>query len=297
MRTATLLLCVATLALTDPACGSGESKYVSAVPYDLSSPAAVFKLDNDLREISGLAIQSDSILLAIQDEKGIVFEISPADGQIISKRRFRKGGDYEGIEVIRDSIFVLSSNGNLFVLTSEGRGTDLLLEEKIATGLDSKCDAEGLSAVPTTGKLIIACKERPVSNERGVKSTYLFDPRSEGQRLKEAFTFALDSLEKIVPGFSSAEFRLKGDNWFKPSALAFHPITEELYVLSSNIQALLIVDSTYSPITFTRLDPKLYPQPEGLAFFPTGEMIIASEGAGGSGRLMRIRWKRENNTQ
>ena len=84
-----------------------------AYVYDLANPAATFKLEDELVEISGLTF-SNGKLLAVQDEKGKVYALNPQTGKIIGEQKFWSKGDFEGIEVAGDYIFALKSNGNIY---------------------------------------------------------------------------------------------------------------------------------------------------------------------------------------
>ena len=65
---------------------------------------------------------------------------------------------------------------------------------------------------------------------------------------------------------------------FKPSAAAINPITKRLYILSSAGNLLVIADLHGQVIEAYHLNPNKFPQAEGIAFAPNGDMYISNEG-------------------
>jgi uncharacterized protein YjiK len=63
----------------------------------------------------------------------------------------------------------------------------------------------------------------------------------------------------------------------KPSAAAINPITGELYILSSIDHLIVITDIKGKFKELHQLDPVIYKQAEGIAFTPSGDMIISNE--------------------
>ena len=64
---------------------------------------------------------------------------------------------------------------------------------------------------------------------------------------------------------------------FKPSAAAIHPLTGQLFILSSVNKVLVIADKNGVPEKVYNINSGLYKQPEGLAFTPEGHLLISNE--------------------
>ncbi|MGE0352695.1 MAG: hypothetical protein AB7Q69_05580, partial [Gemmatimonadales bacterium] len=83
----------------------------------LDPPVARYRLPRALTEISGLAMNAEGRLFAHDDERGIIFEVDYRSGRIL--RSFSLGrrglrGDYEGIAVVGQSIWLVTSDGTLY---------------------------------------------------------------------------------------------------------------------------------------------------------------------------------------
>ena len=129
-----------------------------AGPYRFDRPVASFDLPADLVEISGLADLGDGTLGAVQDEDGELYVLAQETGEVVRVVPFGPPGDYEGVELVGDRLFVLRADGALLEL-SGWRG-DEARAETVETGLGAKdCDAEGLGYDAGGGRLLIACKE------------------------------------------------------------------------------------------------------------------------------------------
>ena len=239
-------------------------------PYDFSSPSADFRLPAVLREISGLTVLDGQQLGAVQDEEGDLYAIRMTDGEPVGRIRFGRGGDYEALERVGDVVYVLQSDGDLFELKNWNRGK-APDTRNFETRLGAKaCDAEGLGAKGTL--LYISCKEEDAD---GLTRVYRFDPR----RAATALYLTLDADD--VPG--------KGA--LRPSALAFHPVTGHLVLLSAGREALISVRPNGTVADVWDIKPAGLEQPEGLAFLPNGDVFISSEGKSGAGRIVRFEYR------
>ena len=75
---------------------------------------------------------------------------------------------------------------------------------------------------------------------------------------------------------------------FSPSAIAVHPKTGQMYVLSSVGKILVVLDAKGNVQKVEKLDKSEYRQPEGLCFAKDGTMYMSSEGKGGKARIYRF---------
>lgn len=291
-----LVLCIVLLAT---ACARGDEEQVSErlpagdTTYVFDRPDASFHLPKDLEEISGLALLDDGRLAAIQDEDGILFVIEPSSGEIAEEYEFGKKGDYEAIEVMNGEVYVLRSDGRLIVLDGVGDHA----EERATFELDlpKRCDAEGFRYDNRAERFLVSCKDEPGPGLEVEKAIYAFSP--DGERLHDEPAYVIDSrrlnaslsdhpVNEAVRSVLSDKVDLSG---FKPSEIAFHPISGELFVLSSVRETIIALDADGNPTAFWALPGDLLNQPEGMVFLPNGDLFIASE-AGNQDRAVLLRF-------
>lgn len=231
--------------------------------YNFSQPF-VINLPAILDEISGIAYYpKDTSVFAIIDEEALLFKIPLNNAMNIQQWAFGKAGDYEDI-VLKDSIFyVLVSNGGIRTVRFEGNDIktvkfDFILDTK-------KKENEFESMYVDSGSIIIVCKD--CDADKKIKtSRYSFDVNTG--TYQEIEPLLNDKVASMVD-----EEKLK----LKASAAAIHPITKELYVISAVNKTLYIFDQSLHPKEFYELNPKVYKQPEGIAFTPEGDLIISNE--------------------
>lgn len=278
-------------------CGEAPSgastRTEAASPYLFDRPDLAIELPGRLDEISGLTDLGGGRLGAVQDEKGSLYVLDVATGEVVHEHDFGGDGDYEGVERVGERVVVLRSDGRLFVILDWQ--AEKATAATIETGLHGSCDAEGLAFDAEGERLLIACKEGPGRGIRGARALYAFDLNQQALSPDPAFVIWADSLggvERSVDEAVRAAVRPLSDiNAFKPSAVGIHPRTGEVYVLSSVEKAVLVLARDGTIAAMWPLSPRLFPQPEGLAFLPDGTLFIASEAAGGDATLLRFAYQ------
>lgn len=269
------------------------------LPYRLDAPDVRFELPEELDEISGLTVLDDTHLGAIQDEEGILFILDLQTSEVLRRIQFAGDNDYEGVEVVGRTVYVLKSNGTLYRIEDWRRDDPDV--KKFATWLKPKHDTEGLGYDPATGLLYVACKEYPGSGFKQARAIYTFDPATEEMATTPSIVmdtrafaeyYAEATGEDVLDRFIRRVFAPIADlSGFKPSALAMHPITGEWYILSSEREALVRLSSRGNIMATYVLPKALYAQPEGIAFLPNGDMFISNERGRGPANLLRFRYR------
>lgn len=292
------LIIVFCLLLIAFACNSGATTSAApetgyTLPYRLTQPDSTIQLLPALREISGLSLSPDGRqLMAVNDEKGIIFFLNPQTGAIERSLDFGEKGDYEGIEAVGKDIYVVKSNGTLYRIPESGA------TETLKTTLSAEYDVEGLGYDPVKHRLLLACKGKAgkgaefehkkaiyaynlVTRRTEDEPAFLID-RAEIARWKGAGSGFADQMSEF---FSSA----KAASAFNPSGIAFCPQDSNLYIIASAGKTLAVLRSNGLLIYACRLDADLFHQPEGICFDAQGNLYISSEGGKSAGYIMRFK--------
>lgn len=262
--------------------------------YDLNNPHHAVRLPKELKEISGIAYYRADSLLAIQDEDGLLFMISSKSGEILQSTPFAGTGDYEGIAFDGKYIYVLRSDAKIFKV-SMGHHPDSLQTSVIESSLDSSFDAEGICYDPKTASLLIVCKEsgRGVSPDR--KNIYryhiptaVFDT-VPAFSIKHAVVRDYLKSQKSNPELKELQDLMDFGNeeiFVYPSDIAIHPLSGDIYILSSKGRSMMLVFSPDAKLkSIQTISKKLLPQAEGICFTPEADLIISSEGKAKKDRL------------
>jgi len=251
--------------------------------YKFFEPSKKHFLNYDLEEISGLSYFKDGQLAAIEDEDGKLFIIETSSGKVTREIKFGKSGDYEGVEVLNDMVYVLRSDGDIYSFSiSDKNEVDA---KKYETVLESSNDAEGLGY--TNGKLMVALKgdEDTDENKAKGKAVYTFDLENEKLDEKELFDIEEEELDEFIEGRKY----FKKVNDFDPSAIAQHPLTNDIYLLSAD-RIIAVFTASYELKEVVLLPSIPFNQAEGICFAPDGTLYISSEGDGGKGKIITINY-------
>ena len=253
--------------------------------YELHTPIDKYFLPYVLEEISGLSYHKNSVL-AIDDEKGKVYEFDFKERDITNSIKFHKSGDYEGIEMVGDTIYVLRSDGDIFKFHKNDNEENA---EKIETELSQGNDTEGLGYDFKNNRLLIACKAEPASKtNKNVKGKAIYSLSLESNKLNDKpISIRQKSIASFVTdGFNDENIELSK---FEPSAIALHPISGNWHILSSVGKMMLVLNSDGGLIGYYRLSRKVFKQPEGICFAPDGTLYISSEGDGDRGYILQFK--------
>lgn len=233
-------------------------------PYDLLRPDSSWTLPPLLREISAIAMAGPHSVYCVQDELGAVFEYDLQADAITRVMRFTDLGDFEGVAAQGDRITVLRSDGKLFTLDRENGA--LLSERQLSV---PSLNYEGLFALPD-GSLLLAGKEAAVVGNADLRPVHRIHDDSVSYH-RELDASAVSALfAKQWPTLAKGLVR------FSPSAVALHPRTGQLFVLSADERLLAIYDDELQRVI--PLPVADFYKPEGLAFLPNGDLLISSEG-------------------
>jgi uncharacterized protein YjiK len=237
--------------------------------YEINQPVTKMLLPEDLKEISGLSFYKENRLACVNDEKGTVFIYDLTKQAVVEKIDIGKNADYEGIEVVDDEIFIMKSNGKI-----KGFKISNSSERKIDCTHEDVKEYEGLGYNASTKSLLLVTKEKE-KDKNDKKTIYAYSLETE------KFGKYMTINEEMIKGSD-------GKKAFAPSGIAVHPLTGELYIISSQGKKLLVLSPIGEKNTLIDLNPQIFLQPEGICFTPNGDMYISSEGVGGNGYILKF---------
>lgn len=240
----------------------------SPAGYDLNNPVK-YQMGTDLLEISGIAFNNgdNSTLYAEQDEEGKIFYFRPGDTKV-NQVKFGKNGDYEDVAILNEQAVILRSDGSLFSFPLKEVKAGQINSIKEFKKVLPAGEYEGLHAVG--GKLYALCKQCAGVNHNKQCNGYIFDLAADGN-ITQSGTFTID-VQKIATLIGKAKMK------FHPSALAKNPLTKQWYVLSAVNRMIVVLDERWNVLQAYPISPRLFLQPEGIAFDKQGDLYISNEG-------------------
>jgi uncharacterized protein YjiK len=282
-------------------CQTGHSGPDKVTGYDFTSPDRTVILPAILHEISGLTFIDSTTVACIQDEKGILFIYDLASDEIQRQVTFFSKGDYEGITRVGDTIFVLKSDGILYEIADYK--SDSITVLVCPTGISAK-DNEGLCYDKYKNRLLIAPKENPLKGPGSKDRRIIYDFSLITMKLTDepAYSFNIETLKEFAASnriYLPLKNKKKGLSTkpvlkFRPSGISIHPLTKDIYLLSSEDYMLFVFNYEGGIKNIFLLNPLLFRQPEGITFLENGDLLISNEGQSKSpATLLRFNYHQE----
>lgn len=259
-----------------------QSRLVTADSSSRPVPLARWIMPNELREISGLALLANGRVLAHDDEVGRIYEIDPKTGVI--ERRFALSGsprgDFEGITVAGDDIYLLQSDGWLFKFQIAPDG-DEAPYERFNTQLGKECEFEGVAYEPDSSQLVLPCKK--VHKNKSLKHDIVI------YKVMLPLSKPLRTTVMTIP----VDDVLDANHWkeISPSDIAIDPVTRNYVLVAAREKALVIVSPDGQLLRAEALPPG-HEQAEGVAVTPDGILIISDEATRTPAAITLYRWRR-----
>lgn len=241
--------------------------------YDFKTPTGKWSLSDSLGEISGIVLLKNNNILAIEDLHPILYEIHLGDsvGHIINKTEFRKTTDekfdFEDLAMIGDTVYALWSHGAVFKIIRNGQNAKA---ERKKTWLKKDNNTEGLAYDPVTGNLLIACKDQAGIEDakRSDKAVFEFNVKEDSIEEKPFMVIGKKDFENVAGE--------KID--FYPAAIAVHPVTHDIYIISTKDTKCIAQFSHDGKLkAFDYLEKDMLAQPEGICFDASGDLYISTE--------------------
>lgn len=249
--------------------------------YNLRRPVQMF-IEKKLNEISGIFyLKNEKHLIAIADDKKKIYNLS-TNGQVSDYYDPElPSQDFEDVIKVDSTVYTLISNGTIVAISKNDTG---LVSSEYPFWGTGKNDFETLYYDSTAKGLIIICKSCEAD---------------KGKKIRNAYRFNLATMQFDKSSFYGIKIKevadvLKdGKVEFKPSAAAVHPLTNKVYILASSGNLLVIADKMGKVENVFRLNPSMYPQAEGIAFAPNGDMFISNEAKLGKPSLLKLAIKNQ----
>lgn len=282
-------------------CSSGESngkKDMKLPKPESAKNEKVYIVPKELKEISGICFVSDSVVAAIEDETGTLYFFDLGKQEITKSFQFAKEGDYEDLAVAGNTMYVVNSKGHIMEINNFNTKPSPAIVYN--TPLKTKNNVEGLAYDKANNRLLVAIKDEGLHDDVN-KDIYAFNLDTKqldtavvySIKLKEIEEFYKgDQLEETSKKFLKAFGNQNLNKVFRTSALAIHPTTNEIYVLSSLNNVIAVLSPESGKIKrLLELDGPEHNQPEGLAFAADGRLYVSNESNGKIANIIRITYE------
>ncbi len=243
--------------------------------------AKKWEMPKQLLEISGLSSIDDNRFACVQDELGTIFIYNIASSSLEKEVPFGGVGDYEGLAVVGETVWVLRADGKLFEVSNIS--ADKPMVKEYSTHLTIKQDSEGLCYDKKNNRLLIAIKGAELDAD-DYKGIYAFD--LDSKKMDQQPVFKIDLLNEVFESNGSGK-KKKGS--INPSGIAIHPLSGDMYIVDGRNSKLLITDAAGAIKKLYQLNNNEFAQPEGISFNSAGDLFIANEGTNQPGNILQVK--------
>lgn len=265
------VLFTAFIAFPNLSCKQEVTQYISPRGYDFNHPVR-YKVPDELLEISGIAFnKGDSKLLyAEEDENGMVYYMKWGDRKV-KYSKFKETGDFEDMTICNGQVVMLQSKGKLYTFPLDEVGKKKKIDDvKKFEDMLPDGEFEGMYGDDETSKIYVMCKHCEIDKTSKQTSGFVFQMDSNG-KLVVTDQFKIN-VKHIADQLNAEKFN------FHPSALARSPYSKMWFVLSSVNKLLVILDDKWRVKQVFKLNPAIFPQPEGMTFDNKNNLYISNEG-------------------
>ncbi len=248
--------------------------------FDLIHPTEVNLLPMGVSSFSDLTSMDSTHLVGIEPNSGDVVFLDLIDYSISSKLSL--GGDHKFVAVSK-------IDSTLILMDSESKVHFLLPPYDVNSFASSNNTKENFNSVgiclhQSTKRLFLISEIQ--EKEEGQFSSFLYTFNLNRNQLKDEpifeinstdiETFALNNnLSLPITFVTNSGDTIQGLD-FNPSAIAVHPKTNEIYILSSTDRSLIVYNQFGEIVNYTTLDSSIFPKPTGMTFQENGDLLISN---------------------
>lgn len=132
-----------------------------------------------------------------------------------------------------------------------------------------------------------------------MRSVYAFNVNKNQYASDPLFVYDVDAIEHFATenGIRIHANRITALNdtvlglTINPTAIAVHPKTNEVYILSGIDHSLVVFNQYGDILNYSELDPNIFPNPSGLAFTDSGDILISNEDMM-KNSIVRVSWNK-----
>lgn len=246
--------------------------------YNLKKPEKIWEMPFELNEISGIELLENQKIIAENDEEGKLFIYDLKNKTIEKTISFGKDDDYEDVAINDETAYILRSDGTIFEIINY---KTVPKTTKHHTFLSQDDDTEGLFFDAAKNRLLIACKgNSSVLQSKRTRLIYEFLLKNNTLNPKPIITISEKEIKK----------KYNNANYFAPSGIAIHPITKNIFIITSVGKMMAEFSTERELLNVFDLDYPPFQQPESISFDKNGDLYISNEAKGKKANILKFKY-------
>jgi len=246
--------------------------------YQLQKPDEIWELPFELNEVSGIALLENQKILAENDEAGKLFIYDLNMKSIEKTIFFGRNDDYEDITCNGNTAYALRSDGTIFEIKNYTVEPIVVIHH---TFLSKDDDTEGVFFDVKSDRLLIASKANSAVL-KGKKENFIYEFTLNNNRLNPEPIITISQKE--------IKSKYKNTNNFSPSGIAIHPITKNIFIISSVGKMMAEYSIQGKLLNVFDLNYPNFQQPEGISFDQNGDLYISNEAKKNKANILKFKY-------
>ena len=256
---------------------------------NLTQPERISLLPMGIESFSDITFLDSTILICLQEDKNSLVLFDLYSNQVSSPLNINLPNKINDFSRIDSTIILLDDESRVHFLLPPYDSTSLVTENAVL----------GTCIHESTRRMFILTQnnfdiDNPVSN-----SIYTYNISKRKLNEKVLFDISINEIELFalennitIPKNKSRDFNDTVSQFiFNPIAMAVHPKTNEIYILSSENRSIVIFNQFGEVADIKILDEKLLSNPTAITFHPSGDLLISNSDLM-SPAIVRIKWNK-----
>ncbi len=262
--------------------------------FDLSHPQSVHHLPMGISPFSDVTMLDSTQMLGLDQEVGSLILFDLTTNSIKSQLTLGET-KFTDMAMMDSTVVLLDADHQVHFLLPPYDS----LSFETASKIDEDLIINGACLHSSTKRMFLMSE--PVEKGEGLFTSSIYTYNLNHRKLNETTLFDVNTTDIelfasenniSLPLLSVNDFgdSISGLN-FTPSAIAVHPKTNEIYILSSGDKSLVVYDQFGKVVNFTFLDPSLFTAPSGLTFLANGDLLISNKDIMAPS-VVQVKWNR-----
>ena len=263
--------------------------------FNLIQPERISQLPMGIESFSDITFLDSTILICLQKDKNSLILFDLYSNQVSSPLNINLPNKINDLSRIDSTIILLDDESRIHFLLPPYDSSSLFKESDILGSWKSSATCIHES----TKRMFILTQnnfdvDNPVSN-----SIYTYNIYKRKLNEKALFDISISDIELFalennitIPKNKLRDFNDTVSQFiFNPIAMAVHPKTNEIYILSSENRSIVVFNQFGEVADIKILDEKLLSNPTAITFHSSGDLLISNSDLM-SPAIVRIKWNK-----
>jgi hypothetical protein len=263
--------------------------------FDLQHPNSVQTLPMGIQPFSDVALLDSTHLLGLNQESGMMFVYDLNDHSVVPFPLWDMESKISNISTLDSTLLLVDDAKHIHFLSSpydSSSLTTLNLENE-------QFDPTSVCYHKETNRLFLIASNEERTVGYSNSSIYAYNLNQRKLNAQPLFSISGEDIEAfaiqnnlMIPhsDISIMDDTLESMN-FTPTAIAVHPKTNEIYILSGSDHSLVVFNQFGKIVNFTTLDKNTFSHPSAMTFKKNGDLLI-TDGNLMNPTVIQVKWNK-----